>query len=76
MLGFDIVGFNNMVNYGGERLRFPQPVIVGSRIHARARVKDVKAAASGTQLTLETHIHVVDEDRPVMVSESIIKYMV
>lgn len=75
-LPFEVVGFNNMVNYGGDRLRFPKPVIVGSRIHARARVKDVKAAASGTQLTLETHIHVVGDDRPVMVSDSIIKYMV
>jgi acyl dehydratase len=47
-LDFEVVGFNNMVNYGSDRLRFPAPVPAGPRIHARARVKAVERSAKGT----------------------------
>lgn len=72
---FEVVGFNNMVNYGSDRLRFPTPVMVGSRIHGRARVKAVERVKSGTQLTLEMNIHVVGNDRPSAINDLVILYM-
>jgi len=74
-LPFEVVGFNNMVNYGSNKLRFPSPVPAGSRIHSRARVKAVETVRSGTQLTLETHIHVVGQERPAVINELVILYM-
>lgn len=74
-LEFEVVGFNNMVNYGSDRLRFPAPVPVGSRIHARSRVKSVEKLAKGTQLTMEIVTHVVGSERPSVINDLVILYM-
>ena len=72
---FEVIGFNNMLNYGSDRLRFPSPVTVGGRIRARARVKAVEKVKSGTQLILEINIHVVGNDRPAVINDLVILYM-
>ena len=73
-LGFEISGFSTQINYGSDRLRFPAPVLAGSRIHSRARVKNVQLSARGTQLTLELNIHVVGQDRPSVINDLVILY--
>ncbi|HQR02804.1 MAG TPA: MaoC/PaaZ C-terminal domain-containing protein [Rhodocyclaceae bacterium] len=72
---WEVTGFNNMVNYGSDKLRFPSPVPSGSRIRARCRVKAVEQVKSGTQLTLEICIHVVGMERPSVINELVILYM-
>ncbi|WP_455885898.1 bifunctional OB-fold nucleic acid binding domain-containing protein/MaoC family dehydratase [Pseudomonas rustica] len=74
-LGYEITGFSTMVNYGSDRLRFPAPVPAGSRVHARARVKQVARVKRGTQLTLEVNTHVVGSDRPSVINDLVILYM-
>lgn len=74
-LGFEVTGFNNMVNYGSDRLRFPSPVAAGARIHARARVKSVERLPKGMQLTLEVCTHVVGNERPSVINDLVILYM-
>ncbi len=75
VLGFEIIGFTNMLNYGSDRLRFPAPVPAGAKIHARARVKSVERLKRGTQLTLELNIHVVGSERPSVINDLVILYM-
>lgn len=74
-LDFDITGYNNMVNYGSDRLRFAAPVPVGCKIHARCRIKSVEKVKSGVQLTMEINIHVVGQDRPSVINDLVILYM-
>lgn len=74
-LAFEVVGFNNMVNYGSDRLRFPAPVPAGSRIHGRSRVKAVEKLPKGTQLTMEIVTHVVGSERPSVINDLVILYM-
>lgn len=74
-LDFEIVGFNNMVNYGSDRLRFPSPVPSGCKIRARARIKAVEQVKSGVQITMELNIHVVGQDRPSVINDLVILYM-
>jgi uncharacterized protein len=74
-MDFEVTGFNNMVNYGSDRLRFPSPVPVGCRIHARYRIKSVEPVKSGTQLTMEINIHVVGQDRPAVINDLVMLYM-
>lgn len=74
-LSYELTGFNNMINYGSDKLRFPSPVVSGSRIHSRARVKSVVGSPNGTMLTLEMNIHVVGQERPAVINEMIIMYM-
>lgn len=74
-LDWEVTGFNNMVNYGSDRLRFATPVPSGCRIRARARVKAVERVKSGTQLTMEIDTHVVGQDRPSVINDIVILYM-
>lgn len=74
-LDFEVTGFNNMVNYGSDRLRFAAPVPSGSRIHARYRIKAVEQVKSGVQMTMEINIHVVGEPRPAVVNDLVVLYM-
>lgn len=74
-LVFEVTDFNNMVNYGSDRLRFAAPVPSGCRIHARSRVKAVEPAKSGVQLTMEIAVHVVGSDRPSVLNDQVILYM-
>lgn len=74
-LDFEVVGFNNMVNYGSDRLRFPAPVPAGARIHARSRVKAVEKLPKGMQMTMEIVTHVVGSERPSVINDLVILYM-
>jgi uncharacterized OB-fold protein/acyl dehydratase len=73
-LPFEITGFQTMVNYGSNRLRFPAPVPAGSTIHGRSKVKDISVSHKGVQLTLEMNIHVVGNDKPSVINDLVILY--
>jgi acyl dehydratase len=72
---WEITGFNNMLNYGSDKLRFTGAVPVGSKIHARNRVKSVEAQPKGTRVTMEQNVHVVGQERPALVYELVFIYM-
>ncbi|MDG2272388.1 MAG: MaoC family dehydratase [Halioglobus sp.] len=73
---YELTGYNNILNYGSDKLRFVGPVPVGSAIRCRSRIKGVTATPKGTKMVMEQHIHVVgQDDRPVLVYEMIIIYM-
>lgn len=73
---WEVTGFNNMLNYGSDKLRFTGAVPVGSSIRNRSRIKEVSASPKGTKMVMEQHVHVVGQDeRPVLIYELIIFYM-
>ncbi|CAA0125223.1 putative enoyl-CoA hydratase 1 [Halioglobus japonicus] len=73
---YEITGYNNILNYGSDKLRFTGPVPVGSSVRSRNRVKEVSLTPKGTKMVLEQHIHVVGQDeRPVLIYELIMIYM-
>ncbi|MEG0676977.1 MAG: OB-fold domain-containing protein [Comamonas sp.] len=74
-MDFEVVDFNNMVNYGSDRLRFPTPVPAGCKIRARMRIKAVEQVKSGLQMTMELNIHIVGQDRPSVINDLVILYM-
>ena len=74
-LPLEVTGYRSMVNYGSDKLRFPTPVPAGSRIHARSRVKQIRATAFGTLVTLDIHIHIVGNTRPSVTNELMVLYI-
>ena len=69
-------GFALGVNYGWNKIRFPAPVPVDSRIRAKAEVVSVEEKGSGwyevvTRFTLE----VEDADKPCFVGDSVTRVM-
>ena len=72
---WELTGFNNMLNYGSNKLRFTGAVPVDSKIHARSRVKDISQSAKGTVVVMEQHVHIVGQQRPALVYELVFVYM-
>ncbi len=57
------------VNYGLNKVRFPAPVPVGSKVRARVTLKDVEQVAGGLQNTLVVTIEREGGDKPVCIAE-------
>ncbi|SHF60676.1 MaoC family dehydratase [Geodermatophilus nigrescens] len=62
------------VNYGLNKVRFPAPVPVGSRVRLSAGLKDVQEVAGGLQLTLAAVIEREGGDKPVCIAEPVFRY--
>lgn len=60
------------VNYGTNRVRFPSPVPVGSRIRATARLLSATPIAIGQQFTIQATIECEGSDKPACVVEAAI----
>jgi acyl dehydratase len=70
-----IDGARVAVNYGLNRVRFPAPVPVGSRIRLLARVASVEqVAGGGVQLTAVFTVERDGGDKPAAVAEAIYRY--
>ena len=59
------------VNYGLNKVRFPSPVPVGSRLRAHMTLVTVEDIAGGAQVTWLVTIEREGSDKPVCVAESI-----
>jgi acyl dehydratase len=62
------------VNYGLNKVRFPSPVPVGSKVRASATLADVKEFAGGLQLTMSVTVEREGGDKPVCIAEPIYRY--
>ena len=59
------------VNYGLNKVRFPAPVPVGSRLRAHIKLLNVEDIKAGAQMTWEVSIEREGTDKPVCVAESV-----
>lgn len=59
------------VNYGTNKVRFPAPVPVGSRLRARIKLLSLEAFDGGAQLVWHVTMEREGGDKPVCVVESI-----
>jgi acyl dehydratase len=66
-----ISGTRMGVNYGLERVRFPNPVRVGSRIRLAATVADVAEVTGGLQMTCDFTVEIEGQDKPACVARTI-----
>ena len=61
-------GFRMGVNYGAEKIRFPAPVPVGSRVRATAKLDEATPFEGGVQMNLGIAIEVEGQAKPAMVA--------
>jgi acyl dehydratase len=59
------------VNYGLNKLRFPSPVPVGSKVRASAVLKEVTEVAGGLQYSLTVTVEREGGDKPVAIAEPV-----
>src|SRR6187399_1604383 len=60
------------LNYGVNKVRFPSPVPVGSRVRATVSVGEVTDVSAGKQLTLKYVVEIEDQDKPACVAETVV----
>lgn len=62
------------INYGLEKVRFPAPVPVDSRIRSRVHLVAVTDVAGGIQVNRRVTVEVEGTEKPAMVAETVIRY--
>ncbi|KOT46514.1 dehydratase [Streptomyces caelestis] len=69
-----VEGVRMGVNYGTNKVRFPAPVPVGSRVRATATITSVDEVPGGVQVATAFTVEREDGDKPVCVAESVARY--
>jgi acyl dehydratase len=64
----EITGFRMGVNYGTEKVRFPSPVPVGSRVRAGATLEAATPFEGGIAMNLGVTMEVEGATKPAMVA--------
>ena len=72
----EVRGFSAGVNYGVDKVRFPSPVKVGSRVRAGAELTAVSEVTGGLQTTIVITIDVEGGNKPACVIESLSRWLV
>jgi acyl dehydratase len=62
------------INYGTNKVRFPSPVPVGSRVRVHFEVVDVDEQEWGQQVTMKATVEREGGDKPVCVAESLSRH--
>jgi acyl dehydratase len=62
------------VNYGLNKVRFPAPVPVGSKVRLTATLEDVEEVKGGLQLTVGGVVEREGGDKPVCVLEAVMRF--
>jgi acyl dehydratase len=68
-----IEGFSMGVNYGTNKVRFPSPVPVGSKVRLGVKVLEVEEIANGVQMTMEFTFECEGSSKPSCVAEIIFR---
>jgi acyl dehydratase len=71
---FSVEGARMAVNYGLNKVRFPAPVPVGSRVRALVELVDVTDITGGVQVTAQVTIEREGGEKPVCVAESLSRF--
>jgi len=68
---FKVDGVTAKLNYGVNKVRFPAPVPVGSRVRAGASIANAVETPAGVQVSLNWVIELENSTKPACVAETI-----
>ena len=70
-----VEGISMGVNYGVDRVRFPAPVVVGSRVRGGAELVQVDEVSGGVQTVIRITVEIEGSDRPACVVDSVSRFL-
>ncbi|MET8168028.1 MaoC family dehydratase [Streptomyces sp. NPDC005329] len=70
----DVQGVTTKVNYGLNKVRFPSPVKVGSRIRLVAKLTEVEEVPGGVQITVDGAVEIEGGAKPAAVLQSLSRF--
>jgi acyl dehydratase len=73
---FKVADVQMTVNYGLNRVRFPAPVPVGSRLRGHFKLMTFETIAGGAQVVVEVTMEREGHAKPVCVAESVARHFV
>jgi len=71
----EVKGISMGINYGTNKVRFPSPVRVGSRIRGGVEIASVEEVPGGVQSTARVTVEIEGGDKPACVAEIISRYL-
>ena len=71
---FKVEGVSMTVNYGLNKVRFPAPLRVGSRIRMQVALAEVKALDGGAEAVYRLTYEVEGETKPCCVADLVFRY--
>ena len=63
------------INYGVNKVRFPSPVVVGSRIRGGAEIDSVEEVAGGVQVIIKITVEIEGSAKPACIVENVTRYL-
>jgi acyl dehydratase len=71
---FQVSNVSMAVNYGLNKVRFPSPVPVGSKLRVGAQLANVEDVGGGIQATMDLTFEVQGSDKPACVAQIVFRY--
>ncbi|MBB1159913.1 MULTISPECIES: MaoC family dehydratase [Amycolatopsis] len=68
---YRVDGLKMGINYGLNKVRFPQPVKVGSRVRGTAELVELTDVPGGKQAVVRWTVEIEGEDKPACVAEMV-----
>ena len=63
------------VNYGTDKVRFPQPVTVGSKVRGAATITGAEEIVDGVQVVVTITVEIDGQAKPACVVESVSRFL-
>lgn len=71
----EVRGMSMGINYGTNKVRFPAPVPVDSRVRVHADLTEVTDVSGGVQTTMTVTVEVAGGDKPACIVEVLIRFL-
>ena len=71
----EVRGVSSGVNYGADKVRFPAPVPVGSRVRANVRLDEADDVPGGVQTKMTITVEVEGGGKPACVVEALSRWL-
>jgi acyl dehydratase len=71
----EVGGITAAINYGADRLRFVQPVVVGSRVRASGQITSADSSSTGIRLGYRVTVEIEGAAKPALVVDTITLYV-
>ena len=69
----EFVGLERLINYGINKLRFPNAVTVGSRIRAHCELVSAEEVKGSIELTEKYSVEIEGQDKPACIAECVMR---
>jgi acyl dehydratase len=71
----EVRGISSGINYGADKVRFPAPVPVGSRVRASVRLDAADDVPGGVHTTMTIVVEIEGAEKPACIVESLSRWL-